>query len=183
MAARKSTRRLKCFRAYNEPLSAHAHPPNHVPHARRNPPTARRPGAYPVFRIAPHRALQTARGQAPPAPDRAGRPRHLRQRRAVRPLSPGNHHRHSGVAGRARHPYALQRAIDYRDALVVAISQSGESTDTNLVLSRAREQGALTIGITNEPSSTLARWPSTSFWCTPAGKKVWRPPRPTPARC
>ena len=46
--------------------------------------------------------------------------------------------------------------IDYRDALVVAISQSGESTDTNMVLSRAREQGALTIGITNEPSSTLA---------------------------
>jgi glucosamine--fructose-6-phosphate aminotransferase (isomerizing) len=46
--------------------------------------------------------------------------------------------------------------MDYRDALVVAISQSGESTDTNLVLSRAREQGALTIGITNEASSTLA---------------------------
>ena len=46
--------------------------------------------------------------------------------------------------------------MDYRDALVVAISQSGESTDTNLVLSRAREQGAVTIGITNEASSTLA---------------------------
>jgi len=47
--------------------------------------------------------------------------------------------------------------IDYREALVVAISQSGESTDTNLALSRAREQGALTIGITNESSSSLAR--------------------------
>jgi glutamine---fructose-6-phosphate transaminase (isomerizing) len=47
--------------------------------------------------------------------------------------------------------------VDFRDALVVAISQSGESTDTNLVLSQAREQGALTIGITNEPSSSLAR--------------------------
>jgi glucosamine--fructose-6-phosphate aminotransferase (isomerizing) len=46
--------------------------------------------------------------------------------------------------------------VDYRDALVVAISQSGESTDTNLVLSRAREQGAVTIGITNEAASTLA---------------------------
>src|SRR5579863_6697093 len=51
----------------------------------------------------------------------------------------------------------LYRArIDYRDTLVVAISQSGESTDTNLVLQRAREQGALTLGITNERSSTLA---------------------------
>jgi hypothetical protein len=34
--------------------------------------------------------------------------------------------------------------------LVIAISQSGESTDTNLVLERARDQGARTIGITNE---------------------------------
>src|SRR3954469_11034776 len=46
--------------------------------------------------------------------------------------------------------------VDYRDALVVAISQSGESTDTNLVLERARAQGAITLGITNESSSTLA---------------------------
>jgi glucosamine--fructose-6-phosphate aminotransferase (isomerizing) len=47
--------------------------------------------------------------------------------------------------------------LDYRDALVVAISQSGESTDTNLVLERARAAGALTLGITNESGSTLAR--------------------------
>jgi glutamine---fructose-6-phosphate transaminase (isomerizing) len=48
-------------------------------------------------------------------------------------------------------------SVDYREALVVAISQSGESTDTNLVLERAREQGAVTLGITNESASTLAR--------------------------
>src|ERR1019366_4664644 len=47
--------------------------------------------------------------------------------------------------------------VDYRDALVVGISQSGESTDTNLVLERARAQGALTLGITNESSSAMAR--------------------------
>src|SRR5690349_12080147 len=47
--------------------------------------------------------------------------------------------------------------VDYRDSLVVAISQSGESTDTNLVLERAREQGAMTLGITNESASALAR--------------------------
>jgi glucosamine--fructose-6-phosphate aminotransferase (isomerizing) len=45
--------------------------------------------------------------------------------------------------------------LDYRDALVVALSQSGESTDTNLVLERARQQGALTLAITNESRSTL----------------------------
>ncbi len=43
------------------------------------------------------------------------------------------------------------------DTLVVAISQSGESTDTNLVLERARAQGCVTIGITNEANSSLAR--------------------------
>jgi len=47
--------------------------------------------------------------------------------------------------------------VQYRDALVVGISQSGESTDTNLVLERAKEQGALTVGITNETNSALAR--------------------------
>src|SRR5438552_2860765 len=41
--------------------------------------------------------------------------------------------------------------------LVVAISQSGESTDTNVVLERAKAQGALTIGVTNEANSTLTR--------------------------
>ncbi len=46
---------------------------------------------------------------------------------------------------------------NYRDALVVGISQSGESTDTNVVLERARARGALTLGITNERGSSLAR--------------------------
>ena len=45
----------------------------------------------------------------------------------------------------------------FEGVLVIGISQSGESTDTNLVLERAREQGARTIGITNEAGSRLAR--------------------------
>ena len=44
-----------------------------------------------------------------------------------------------------------------KNALVVAISQSGESTDTNAVLESARGAGALTVGITNESESALAR--------------------------
>ncbi len=48
-------------------------------------------------------------------------------------------------------------ALDYGEALVVAISQSGESTDTNVVLERARSRGALTVGITNEPHSAMAQ--------------------------
>ena len=45
--------------------------------------------------------------------------------------------------------------LDMRETLVVAISQSGESTDTNVVLEKARARGAFTVGITNEPKSTL----------------------------
>ncbi len=48
-------------------------------------------------------------------------------------------------------------SMDFHDVLLVAISQSGESTDTNLVLERARARNGLTIGITNEGASTLAR--------------------------
>lgn len=52
----------------------------------------------------------------------------------------------------------LYRAhVDYSGALVVAISQSGESTDTNLILEHARARGAVTLGITNESRSSLAR--------------------------
>jgi glucosamine--fructose-6-phosphate aminotransferase (isomerizing) len=48
-------------------------------------------------------------------------------------------------------------SLKLEDVLVVAISQSGESTDTNLVLERAREQGMATIGVTNEAESSLAK--------------------------
>jgi glucosamine--fructose-6-phosphate aminotransferase (isomerizing) len=52
----------------------------------------------------------------------------------------------------------LYRApLQWKDTAVVAISQSGESTDTNLVLEEAKAGGAFTIGITNEEQSTLAR--------------------------
>lgn len=45
----------------------------------------------------------------------------------------------------------------YKDTLVIGLSQSGESTDTNLVLEQAVKAGALTVGITNEPRSGMAR--------------------------
>src|ERR1035437_335971 len=47
-------------------------------------------------------------------------------------------------------------SVDYKDALVVGISQSGESGDIGAVLDQARKSGAMTVGITNEPKSTLA---------------------------
>ncbi len=50
-----------------------------------------------------------------------------------------------------------ERELKLDDALVVAISQSGESTDTNALLEQARRRGAFTIGITNESASSMAR--------------------------
>lgn len=41
-------------------------------------------------------------------------------------------------------------------ALVIGVSQSGEGTDINHVLERAKAAGAMTLGITNESASTMA---------------------------
>ena len=60
--------------------------------------------------------------------------------------------------------------IDYRDALLVAISQSGESTDINSVLEAARKQGAITLAITNESKSTMSRL-ADHVWLVRAGKE------------
>ncbi|MGA2713710.1 MAG: SIS domain-containing protein [Bryobacteraceae bacterium] len=46
--------------------------------------------------------------------------------------------------------------MNYKDVLVVALSQSGESTDTNEVLEEARRTGAVTVGISNQARSALA---------------------------
>src|SRR3954467_5780428 len=54
-------------------------------------------------------------------------------------------------------------AVHLQNVAVVAISQSGESTDTNMVLERAKAAGAFTIGITNEGDSTLARLADHTF--------------------
>jgi glucosamine--fructose-6-phosphate aminotransferase (isomerizing) len=44
-----------------------------------------------------------------------------------------------------------------KGALVVGVSQSGEGTDINWVLQNSKRQGAYTLGITNEPNSTMAK--------------------------
>ncbi|HEX8938550.1 MAG TPA: SIS domain-containing protein [Candidatus Limnocylindrales bacterium] len=46
--------------------------------------------------------------------------------------------------------------LDWRDLLLVGISQSGEGPDIVAVVEAARAGGALTVAITNEPASPLA---------------------------
>ncbi len=60
--------------------------------------------------------------------------------------------------------FTLYRSsLNLHDAVVVGISQSGESTDTNLVLESAKARGAFTVGITNESESTLAKLADETF--------------------
>src|SRR5438132_13304080 len=47
--------------------------------------------------------------------------------------------------------------LNLRRALVIGVSQSGEGEDINRVLENARECGAFTIGITNEPASSMVK--------------------------
>jgi len=50
-------------------------------------------------------------------------------------------------------------------ALVIGISQSGESTDIVEVVARAREAGALTVGITNQEGSALTTTAQHALLC------------------
>src|SRR5215213_7613251 len=55
------------------------------------------------------------------------------------------------VALAAPSVYTLYNAkLNLRRAVVIGVSQSGEGEDINTVLERAKETGALTVGITNE---------------------------------
>src|SRR3979411_2320550 len=50
-----------------------------------------------------------------------------------------------------------QAKLNLKRALVVGVSQSGEGEDINRVMENARGGGAFTIGITNEPASSMVR--------------------------
>lgn len=47
--------------------------------------------------------------------------------------------------------------LNFSQAVVVGVSQSGEGEDINRVLENARACGAFTVGITNEPNSSMTR--------------------------
>ena len=66
----------------------------------------------------------------------------------------------SGIPSGTAHPSVTTMYganVDYSDHLFVAISQSGRSIDTLAVLSQANKQGALTVAVTNDATSPLAR--------------------------
>jgi len=61
----------------------------------------------------------------------------------------------AGLAAPSVHTLYEAR-VDYRNALVVGVSQSGAGEDVNEVVAQARKAGALTAAITNTPGSAIA---------------------------
>ena len=53
--------------------------------------------------------------------------------------------------------------MDLKGALVIGISQSGEGVDINMVLESSRRCGAMTLAITNEAGSTMAKIADETF--------------------
>jgi glucosamine--fructose-6-phosphate aminotransferase (isomerizing) len=47
--------------------------------------------------------------------------------------------------------------LNLKRALVIGVSQSGEGADINLVMQRAKDCGAITLGITNDANSAMAQ--------------------------
>lgn len=66
----------------------------------------------------------------------------------------------SGIPVGTAHPSVTTMyggSVDYGTHLVVAISQSGKSVDTLAVLDNANKKGGLTVAVTNDPTSPLAK--------------------------
>lgn len=66
----------------------------------------------------------------------------------------------------------FEAKVDYKDALVIGISQSGAGEDVNAVISDAREAGALTAAITNTPDSALAGIAEHVLFCNAGVEKA-----------
>ena len=66
-------------------------------------------------------------------------------------------------------------AADYGKALVIGVSQSGKAADVLAVVKKAKEDGALTVTLTNDAESPLAKAADYHF-CLHAGEE--KRPRP-----
>jgi len=64
-----------------------------------------------------------------------------------------------------------KRKMNYKDSLVIGISQSGEARDVKEVLEQANAQHACTIAVTNFIDSPLAQCASHHLWCSAGREK------------
>ena len=61
--------------------------------------------------------------------------------------------------------------INFKNTLVVGVSQSGRAEDVNAVLVSAKEQGMITVSITNNPTSLLATTAEFHLFCNAGEEK------------
>lgn len=61
--------------------------------------------------------------------------------------------------------------LNLRDAVVFGISQSGQATDVNEYLEKARKRGAATVGITNVPDSAICAVSDHVIFCEAGEEK------------
>ena len=117
-------------------------------------------GVRPAARPTQADADRRGRGRRSPSGGRAT----WSSPRGAPPTTPRSTGRTSPRSGSASPPASPRRPRsrvygarpDLRDALVVGVCQSGGSPDLTEVLRVAREQGALTLAVTNAPGSPLA---------------------------
>jgi len=61
--------------------------------------------------------------------------------------------------------------VDLSEALVIGVSQSGEAQDVLAVLTQANECGAITVSVTNEKNSPMAKTAKYHLWCAAGEEK------------
>jgi len=61
--------------------------------------------------------------------------------------------------------------LNLSDTLAIGISQSGQAADVNICLQSARSHDAITVGITNEPNSNIARAAEFTIYCSAGAEK------------
>ncbi|MBQ7760761.1 MAG: SIS domain-containing protein [Clostridia bacterium] len=61
--------------------------------------------------------------------------------------------------------------IKFSNTLVIGVSQSGRAEDVNAVLLSAKEQGMITVSITNNPKSLLAKTAEYHLYCNAGEEK------------
>ena len=61
---------------------------------------------------------------------------------------------------------AYNGKLNLKDALVIGVSQSGKAADVLAVLERAKQNGALTVAVTNDTMSPLAQFADYHLYCS-----------------
>lgn len=60
---------------------------------------------------------------------------------------------------------AYEGKLNLKNALVIGVSQSGKAADGLAIMERAKQSGALTVSVTNDPASPMATYADYHLYC------------------